>query len=60
MHKPPARLQANSALSDDEMYQRKRKAWLKKEGLHLNSEQINQLDQQHRWEIEIIGNLIYK
>lgn len=55
-----ARKQSDSALSADEIYQLKRKAWLNKEGLSLNTEQINKLDQQYRWAIEIIGNLIYK
>lgn len=64
MHKTPqsqlSRRQSDSAKSDDEIYQMKRKAWLNKEGLSLNTEQINQLDTEHRWAIEIIGNLTYK
>jgi hypothetical protein len=45
--------------NDEELYQKKRKAWLQGEGLHLNTAQINMLSLEHRWAIEIIGNLTY-
>jgi hypothetical protein len=48
-----------SPLNDDEIYQKKRKAWLQGEGLHLNTAQINMLSLEHKWAIEIIGNLTY-
>ena len=54
-----ARYQMESPLSDLEIYQKKRNAWLNKEGLHLNAEQIKTLTKEHQWAIEIIGSLIY-
>jgi hypothetical protein len=45
--------------NDEELYQKKRKAWLQGEGLHLNTAQINMLSLEHRWAIDIIGNLTY-
>ena len=38
-----AKYQPVSPYSDDEIYQKKRKAWLSGEGLHLNTEQIKKL-----------------
>lgn len=59
-----SRRQSDSALSADEIYQLKRKAYTSKHdddwSFSINRQQFNQLDQQHRWAIEIIGNLIYK
>jgi hypothetical protein len=54
-----AKHQIETPLSDDEIYQKKRKAWLQGEGIHLNAAQIKVLSLEHRWFIEIIGNLVY-
>lgn len=54
-----ARYQMESPLSDLEIYQKKRNAWLKREGLHLNAEQIKTLPIDYQWTLEIIGNLVY-
>lgn len=54
-----AKYQPDTPLSADEIYHKKRTAWLKKEGLHLNAEQIESLPREHKWALEIIGNIIY-
>lgn len=54
-----AKYQVNTPLSDDEIYNKKRKAWLNNEGLHLNTEQIKKLPLEYQWNLEIIGKLVY-
>ena len=54
-----AKYQQDTPLSDEELFNKKRRAWLNGEGLHLNAAQINNLPLEQKWSIEIIGNIIY-
>ena len=54
-----AKYQLETPLTDDEIYHKKRQAWLNGEGLHLNAAQIKQLTLEQQWSIEIIGNITY-
>lgn len=51
--------QPDTGSTPEQIYHKKRSAWISGEGLHLNSEQIKNLKKEHQWAIEIIGNLIY-
>ena len=54
-----AKYQEDTPLSDEELYYKKRKAWLNGEGLHLNTEQIKKLPLEYQWNLDIIGKLVY-